>query len=131
MSRTAGAIVVDVELGSPASRNIGPAYLTDPALCGQHLIVIIPGHAELVFQMTASDYFRAFLQVLPLVRQHLLGVFPHVACVVSVVAFFTVAMNPRRPVLAAIELTVRLRLLALTAYLPGFRFPELFSHNSV
>ena len=123
--------MVDVELDSPTSRGIGPAHLTDPALCGQHLIVIIPGHAELVLQMTAPDYFRAFLQVLPLVRQHLLGVFSHIARMVMITAFFASAMNSSRPVATAVELPVRLRLLAFTTGLLWFRFPELFGHNSV
>jgi hypothetical protein len=123
--------MVDVELDSPTSRDIGPAYLTDPALCGQHLIVIIPGHAELVFQMTASDYFRAFLQVLSLIRQHLFGVFSHIARMGIIAAFFAAAMNSSRPVATAVELPVGLRLLAFAASLLWFRFPELFGHNSV
>jgi len=123
--------MVDVELDSPASRDISPAHLADPALCGQHLIVIIPGHAELVFQMTASDQFRAFLQVLSLTRQHLLGVFPQVARMSGIATFFTSAMNSSQPVATAVELPVRLRYLAFTAGLPWFRIPELFGHNSV
>jgi len=123
--------MVDVELNSPASSDISPAYLTDPALCGQHLIVIILGHAEPVFQMTAPDQFRVLLQVLSLTRQHLLGVFLQVARMVSIAAFFASAMNPSRPVATAVELRVRFRFLAFTADLLWFRFPGLFGHNSV
>jgi hypothetical protein len=115
MPRTAGVVVVDVELGPPASRDVGPAYLADPALRSQHPVVVILGHAELVFQMTASDCFGTLLQILSLIRQHLLGVFPHVARMACIAAFLALTVKPRRPVVAAVKLPIRLGLLALTA----------------